>query len=539
MILRLFAFIGALVSLGAPALASAEPRALAAAPAATGEARCKAMIGDYGAIQDAPSHVTASAWVAATSELPTFCQVQGYIQPNTGFELRLPAAWNGKYFQVGCGGFCGVIFTSNCDDALRRGYACIATDMGHRSTPTDGKWAYNNLQAEVDYGFRSTHVAALAGKSITRTYYGRAPSKSYFQGGSTGGRQALILAQDFPYDFDGIIGGVPPIEQQGNGYTLAWNALAIMGPDKLPVVSEAEMMVVHEAVLAMCDMDDGVKDRVLSDPLACAFEPKQLLCKGRKTDSCLTAIQVEAVRKIYQGPVNAKGEKLYTSGSLKGSEPAWVEAYGRTATHDHYYGMVEQGFAYMGLNPDPGPTYSLTDFDWNEDYKRVGVAERLYKADNPDLRKFKAAGGKFIFWQGWADQAVMPEKSIDYYNMVERVMGGREQTQDFFRLFMIAGAYHSLFYPGATTIDHISALEAWVEKGQPPEYLVGVHVKSGSTYSPKYPLEPSNIAFSRRFYPYPYMGKYTGSGDPNDAANFAPVPLRGTFDSQTKSVVVR
>ena len=285
--------------------------------------------------------------------------------------------------------------------------------------------------------------------------------------------------------------------------------------------------MVHQAVLDRCDMDDGVKDGIVSDPLACKFDPGDLQCKAAKTDTCLMQDQIAAIRKIYQGPVNSEGEPIYVGGALRGSELSWFEAYARTKGHDGYYGMQQELMRYMAFWPDPGPSWTMNQIDWDHDYKRVGMMEALFADDNPDLRKFKNAGGKFIFWQGWADQAVMPEKSIDYYQMVEAVMGGREQTQTFFRLFMIPGRHHGINRSGASTIDFLVYLEDWVEHGKAPDRLVGVHTKINPTMAYKFPIDPSNIAYSRPFFLYPMMAKYKGTGDPNDAENFVAVPLQG------------
>ena len=518
-------FAALLLSCLIPGLALAQVRQTT--PPATPAEACVALNGDHSDIVDAPTQVFSTALIDADKDLPAYCKAQGYVTPNVGFEIRLPAAnWNGKFFMVGCGGFCGVIFTQQCDEPLRRAYACIATDMGHKSTPVDAKWAYNNLQAEVDWGSRSTHVTAVTGKGLIRAFYGKDPTRSYFMGGSTGGRMALFEAQHFPWDFDGIVGGVPPVEEMGDSFTLAWNALALLDKSGAPLVTAADMELLHKAVLDRCDMDDGVKDGIVSDPLACDFDPGKLQCPAAKTDSCLTPAQVAAVRKIYQGPVNSKGEKIYVSGALKGSELAWYESYVKTKDHDHYYGMQQELLRYMAFSPDPGPSWSLTQIDWDKDYKRVGMMESLYAADNPDLRKFKAAGGKFIFWQGWADQAVMPEKSIDYYQMVETTMGGRDKTQDFFRLFMLPGTHHGGPYVGASTVDYITYIEDWVEHGKAPDQMIGLHLKQDMPFGPKYPVDPQSIAFSRPIYPYPMMAHYKGSGDANDAGNFEPVPLK-------------
>jgi feruloyl esterase len=206
---------------------------------------------DFSGIQDAPTQVTAAELVPAAEQDPGYCRVQGYVLPQIGFELRLPAAdWNGKFLEVGCGGSCGDLgWTFWCP--LRRGYACLVTDMGHKSGPKDeDMWAYNNLQAQLDWGSRSTHVVVLAGRTITERYYGRSPNKAYFMGCSTGGRQALVEAQRFPWDFDGIIGiaGVP--SEQEILTNQIWAVRALSDKDGRPLLGIADLELVHGAALA-------------------------------------------------------------------------------------------------------------------------------------------------------------------------------------------------------------------------------------------------------------------------------------------------
>ena len=181
--------------------------AASATPATAAEAQCRDLPNeDFSGIKDTSTQVTVTKVVEPVASAPSYCQVQGYVSPQVGFELRLPLThWNGKFVEVGCGAFCGDLdFIFLCDIPLRKGYACLVTDMGHKSTKLDGKWAYLNLQAQVDYGFRATHVAALAGKATTEHYFDKAPFKSYYLGCSCGGRQGLVAAQQFPWDFDGI-----------------------------------------------------------------------------------------------------------------------------------------------------------------------------------------------------------------------------------------------------------------------------------------------------------------------------------------------
>jgi hypothetical protein len=179
---------------------------------------------DFSGTLDAPTQVTEVKLVKSQDDMPAYCQVHGYIAPNVGIGLRMPVRnWNGKFIEAGCGGNCGQLFWDFCNDSLRRGYACIVSDMGHASTVTDSLWADNDLQAKVDFGFRATHVVALAGKAIAERYYSKPPTRSYFVGCSQGGRQGLVEAQRFPWDFDGIVAGSAPISiSAGHWLHLLW-----------------------------------------------------------------------------------------------------------------------------------------------------------------------------------------------------------------------------------------------------------------------------------------------------------------------------
>ena len=500
---------------------------------------------DFSGIQDAPTQIVDAKLTEASDGQPAYCQIQGYIWPQVGFEVRLPIShWNGKFFELGCGGRCGT-FAWMMWCPLQRGYACIASDMGHSGKNQDMLWAYNNLQALIDFDTRGAHVAALAGKAITEHYYSKAPDKAYFIGCSNGGLQALVEAQRFPWDFNGIISldGVPNLSDID--MEQVWGARTLRGEDGHALLTHQELQLVHNAALASCDMDDGVKDGVISDPYQCKFDPSELICKSGVKTACLSEAQVDAVKKIYAGPTTRKGEKLsYIRGPTPGSELGWIDDnVGMDYIHSGS-GLggseewVLEAFRYADFTPAPGPHWKLTDFDFDRDYTRLGVSETLWDASNPDLRKFKGAGGKLIVAQGWNDQSVVPAVNIGYYQLAEKTMGGRAATQEFFRLFVVPGMEHCTGGAGAFAIDYVSYLEKWVENGQAPDKLVGAHVDEqyllqhsvidGQQYGAwigalqlKFPLDPAiPVTFTRPIYPYPVLAKYRGTGDPSRAENF-------------------
>lgn len=488
---------------------------------------------DFSKMPDAPTQLTETKQVEASQGLPALCEVSGYVAPQVGFLLRFPSdTWNGKFLELGCGGFCGAFEPTFCDVPVRRGYACILSDFGHRSTIIDAKWAYNNVQAKIDYGYRGAHVVALAGKAIVARYFDRWPKYSYFFGGSTGGRQALMEAQRFPWDFDGIIVGAPWPSDTFGAMNKLWMDRALFDSTGKALLDAADIDLLHRAVVSKCDLDDGVKDGVIGDPQHCAFEPNELRCADRKTASCLSEPQIAAVRKAYSSAMTSTGTTLYLPGAMKGSEKGWLDSFVNNSRFSYFYAGEE--FRYCLFNPDPGPTWRPEDFDFDRDYKRLGVAQGLYDADNPDIRRFKAAGGKLLGFVGWSDPAASPLYFVDYYDAVEKLMGGRAATQDFFRLFVVPGMRHGLRGDGATVFDWLSYLESWVERDLAPDKVVGYRFSDelSATFTIstllwadilETPFDPKVLQFTRPVYPYPKRAMYSGHGNPNDAATFGPI----------------
>ena len=459
---------------------------------------------DQSGIKDAPSQITDATVQPAATDKPAVCIVNGYIQSQIAFRIWLPLeTWNGKFMQTGCGGRCGALLAGACEFQTTRGYACVASDLGHRSTTYDDLWAIDNIPAQIDFGFRATHVATLVGKVLTAEFYGKPPAHSYYVGASTGGRQGLVAVQRFPADYDGVIAGEPAMGTPGAPHGAASSPLqqatAGLFKNGAALISPADIRMVHKAVIARCDGDDGLKDGIISDPRTCAFKPQELRCKGPKTPDCLTPDQVAAVASVY------------VAGPQPGSELGWIGAY---VAEDGSRGRYVKRAAVTNTYP----------YTWVFD-----------DATNPDIRAFKAAGGKFILYQGWADEAVFPLNPVNYYETVERLMGGRAQTQDFFRFFIIPGQSHIPGNIGAESLDYVVALENWVEHEQAPDVLIGHKLKSiqqmmGPMYLRK-DLAPSNFLYSRPIYPYPIQARYRGKGDPDDASSF------GAWDPTVKAWV--
>ncbi len=493
--------------------------------AAAGESICEAVVAaDLSETADAPVQITAADKVKAVGSIPTYCQVSGYVASSVGFEVGLPTPWNGKLIEVGCGGHCGAppeaYFSGACGAHLRKGYACLVSDMGHRGTGGDGLWAVDNLQARIDWGYRATHVVAVAGKAIVERFYQRPPTRAYYIGCSTGGRQGLQEAQRFPWDFDGIVAGAPPIDLSLLYLTWAWEMQNASDRSGKSIFTSDDLKLVSGAAISQCDSSDGVRDGIIGDPLHCRFDPARLLCRSAETSACLTSKQVEALKRAYSGPVDSHDTKLSVGGLVPGSESN--NPYLGVETPPGVAELLTSGLRYLFFDPPLGPKWQISNLEFDRDRKRVGVMESLYDSSNPDLRRFKSAGGKMIIYQGLND--LIARQSVDYYEMVERTMGGREATQDFLRLFVLPGVGHCRGGAGADTVDYLSYLENWVEQGKAPDRLVAAHLKQFDwEHPPTFPLDVSNVAFTRPVYPYPVKAAYAGRGDPNDAGNFRPM----------------
>lgn len=484
------------------------------------------------AIPDAPTKILRTKVDAAANGLPEACRVTGLIAPNTRFELRMPTtSWNGKFLMLGCGGYCGSIDSGRSDPGLARNYAVVLTDMGHQGA--SWLFAYNNIQGEIDFAYRSTHTVAVASKEIIDAYYNQRANQNYFMGCSTGGRQGMVEAQRFPRDFDGIITGAPVYDETGDGTLfIIWGPLANLDEDGKPILSAKKLPMIRDAVLEQCDALDGIADGILQDPRRCNWQPSDIQCRrGRDGADCLTADEVNVVNKIYSGATDSDGNPWYF-GMSRGSEYTWTpEMIGPDGKIGEWLdGAQSFGEEFTTTMPffyDPPLGTPAASFDFDRDPPRMGLTEIIYNAQNPDLRKFKKAGGKLLLYHGWDDDQIPPGISVDYYETVTRTMGGEGQTMDFFRLFMIPSMLHCVAGgPGGTEVDWITHIENWVENGQAPDQVTVHRVLNPGYSSPRsrHPLAPSEYDQTRTVYAYPDVARYKGTGDPARADSWEKAP---------------
>ena len=438
----------------------------------------------------AAGFVTSARVMPAAGDVPAYCEVRAMALPAIQIEARLPmGGWNGKLYQTGCGGFCGVLgrdeagtgFVNNMVPGLRRGYATASSDSGHvGANVLDASWADRNPGAERDWGWRSIGETNRVAVALIDAFYGREAEHAYFQGCSTGGRMANRAALQFPEMFDGIISGAPALDYPGLvALKFAWIVQANIDADGNPILGPGKDQLIGDEVMKQCDDADGTKDGLIEDPRACDVDLSVLKCGAEGAgNQCLTDAELGVVENWRQGPRNAAGEQLFPGGIPEGSEPFWATwLTGNPEGGGRLVPLFAQGFgAYMAF-PEDRPGYVPTDFDFETDPAKLAAAKQVYNADDPDLSAFIGAGGKMIVWHGWADAIVTPYKTVEWYEDVAAASGGEQALAEHVRLFMIPGLDHCGIAPGPggmdqSRLDLLGKLEQWVEDGTPLETVV-------------------------------------------------------------------
>ena len=480
-----------------------------------------------------------------------YCYLRGLINPAIHYhvQLPLPDRWNGRFLMWGDGGKDGDL--DFADHRVAEGYAVANSNTGHDSASEPGaSFGFNNRQAEIDFGYRAVHVTATAARSVIRDYYGRAPEYSYMEGCSTGGRQGLMEAQRFPYDFDGIVAGAPVLHYQATNIShafmlqktfednfagnLAFDTDGNGVPDSL---TKANLL--SQVVLDKCDALDGIRDGVIDDPLACDFEPavdlEKHICTGdRNADNCFTRRQVRTIRDFYSGPYDSRGVNIMKGKSL-GSEWAWPNSnipHVGNNLRPVNLGYVGDHLNFLFYEEDPGlPPPDVTDLSykphrggelpefvwWEFNYDDVtsgkgDLMASITDALDPDLGRYLTVnGGKLILYHGWSDFSPAPEPTLDYYReMVDETFeGNMEEARRHARIFMVPGMGHCGGGPGPNEWDKLPALVDWVERGRAPDHVVVTHETDG------------RVDNERKVCAYPQKAVYSGpAGGRQDPANW-------------------
>jgi hypothetical protein len=478
---------------------------------------------DLTGVTDAPVTIQ-SATVVTTGAAAPYCDVKGTIAPADLFELRLPTqGWTQRYLEVGCGGLCGSIpnlnnppMAATCVPVTNGQIALASTDMGHEDQ-NDGSWAANNPQAQIDFAYRAEHVLAQTSKAIITKFYGQSPRYSYFDGCSDGGREALMEAQRYPEDFDGIAAGAPANDLVvQNTFHHGWNVVANQDANGNFILLANKLPLIHQAVLNACDGLDGVVDGVIDDPRRCHFDPATLLCaNGQDATTCLSEAEVAVVRRLHDGPTDPYGRHLEQRIAHEwGSELDWSLFVPATAAGPSQSANFALPFLrYLAFYNVADPNYQLSDLKFTVPYFYQTVETSHYwAATDPDLSQFQSRGGKLVLWHGWGDQHITPQGTLQYYQDMKRLLGA-DTVEGFAQLYLFPGVAHcGGAQPGnpqgPNVFDILTPVMAWVETGTVPGKVVASTVTNGT------------VTRTRPVFPYPTVARYAGAGSTDDAANF-------------------
>jgi len=464
----------------------------------------------------------ASRVVAAEGSTPEHCLVSGVLAPEIAFEVRLPAAWNGRLYMIGNGGHAGEALdnpgrVAQLRQGLENGFAVAQTNTGHyASKEPSASFVLSNPQKALDYAYRAVHLTAVTAKEVANRYYARPVDKAYWNSCSNGGRQGLIEAQRYPDDFDGIVANAPWVDQTGFTIGAIWNHRAFTETH----VSAEKLALVADRAMQQCDAVDGLRDGLIDDPRQCSFDVARDVpaCAAGNAASaaCLTPAEAAAVQKVYDGP-QANGRAIFP-GFEVGSEAliprpngtsgsGWIgliapaEAGGGAAD----FGLAEGTMRYLVFDP-PRADWDFRTFDFARDPALLERWGKLANAKETNVRDFRARGGKLLITYGWADAILQPQMGIDYYERASAANG--RDSMDFMRLFMIPGMAHCAGGIGPDQYDAVTAVIDWVEKDVAPEVLVAKKIVGGQ------------VTRSRPLCPYPQVARYRGQGSTDDAANF-------------------
>lgn len=472
---------------------------------------------------------TPTGETTAITGLPAFCRVTVLMRPsvdsNVNVEIWMPRQdWNGRYLATGNGGGAGSIaYVTGLVEGLKRGFAVANTDLG---TSPNASQQNDHPERWADFGYRANHEMTVAGKTLISAYYKAAPRSSYFSGCSTGGQQALSIAQRYPQDYNGIIAGSAANNRTHVHTAFLTNSKALTATGTQ--MSRKQLDMVTNKVLAACVGKDGgaPTDNFLTDPRQCNFDPETLpKCTGAGTsdDSCLTTPQLTALKTFWQGPINPRtGERIFagnpfgTEGSLFGvpflSQPAAVASQ-----------------LYM-FKWALGENWNYASFDSDRDMDAVDARlASILNANDPNLTQFKNAGGKLMMYSGVADAGVPFAENVEFYERAIKAQGGDlAATQNFFRYYLIPGMGHcssttggkgpgdfgqaySPIVPRSQENDIVLKMVDWVENQKTPDSFIAAKYNDATGNS---------VALERPICTYPKIPKYQG-GDATKASSFS------------------
>ncbi len=461
---------------------------------------------------DSSNPFTGAPITPAALQVPAFCRVVATLKPtansNIRMEVWLPSqGWNQKLVGIGNGGFAGSVLYPDLASGLRAGYVAVSTDTGHSGGVPK---AFEKTPSEVltDYGWRAAHQMTLAAKTLATVYYGRRPRVSYFSGCSGGGRMALIEAQRFPADYDGVLAGSAAFSYARLTAHDLWSARTNLR-NSTATLSGAQFALLRKGALDACDANDGVKDGQISDPRSCAFRPAMLACKsGQPQNECLTAGQIGVAEELYAGMKNPKSGALLSSGMLPGAE----SGYAPVASAPMF--IAQDFYRYIVYH---NADWDYRQLDFSGDVERA-EAQTADIVASPNLTAFARRGGKLIQYAGWNENTPPPTDAIAYYEAAAEKAGGVANESRFHQLFVVPNGNHC---GGGYSVAWFDALEKWVEQGKAPRALLSDRLaEAGPAAAPgATPAKPQVIG-RRPLCAYPAIQHYIGSGDANVPESF-------------------
>jgi feruloyl esterase len=447
------------------------------------------------------------------SVAPLYCRVVGIIGKEIKFELVLPSEWNGIYVMGGGGGFVGSIQNA-ARSKVNEGYATSGTDTGHEEKNLiSAGWALNNMERQLNFGHLAVHSTAEVSKAIIGCYYGYSPKYCYFIGCSRGGGQAMMEAQRYPDDFDGIVAGAPAFNWPAIAAEFVQNTQAVY-PSRLTesVISKEHIRILQEAVHKQCDMIDGVRDSILNNPARCIFDFNSLpRCPGDTPGkNCFTASQIKAIKTIYEGVdigsgITYPGFPFGGENKLSGWK-VWITGSPENTQRSGYpsnqaaFGI--ETFKYLILQD---PDWNYADYDFTGYEKEIRYASAYLDATSTDYSGFKNRKGKIILWHVWNDPALSAYATIDHYNAVK---ARDPDIKNYMRLFLLPGVLHCGGGDGPSQIDWIALIRDWVENNNAPERVIVSRTSGGKE------------VITRPVFPYPDEAVYDGKGDPDKETSF-------------------
>jgi pimeloyl-ACP methyl ester carboxylesterase len=468
---------------------------LAAPAAAHAETACADML------KTALPHAEVTKAVSEKVGDKSVCKLSVTARPTADSDIRLElwipegAAWNGKFVQVGNGGFAGSIPRGSFSGPIKAGYAVSGTDDGHQDpVGTNASWALGHPEKVVDFGWRAVKQTTDLSKALIVAQKGGKITRSYFAGCSDGGREALMTAQRYPNDFDGIVAGAPANYMSQLFGLSAYQQQLMTKPGGYLGASQRELL--QKTALAECGGEAFIRD-----PMSCHFDPGKLACKTGQTDGCLTAPQVATAVAMYQGRKDKSGKVVfpgYSPGaeSANGSWNAWITGP-NAQTNQKAAGpsFSSNAFKYFGFQ-DPNFDYLKMDMDAQFKAAQAKMSP-IIDAPDPNLAAFKKHGGKLIQYHGWNDPAIPPRSSVVYYEDVRKTMG---DTSGFYKMYLIPGMLHCAGGVGPSGVDWVGLLDTWVNDKKAPGEVTAVAGPGQGAGGP-----PSQV-----LCPFPGVAKKTG-----------------------------